>query len=123
MKRLIIILLTIFSTLTICATNKAGITFVATTYDFGNIKENGGNVSCYFEFENSGSQPLIVISAKTSCGCTQPEYPKKPIKKGERAKIKVTYLPKGRPGAFDKTIMIKTNAGTKYLRIKGYVIP
>ncbi|MEZ5067478.1 MAG: DUF1573 domain-containing protein [Bacteroidia bacterium] len=28
-------------------------------------------------------EPLIITSAQGSCGCTVPEWPKEPIKKGE----------------------------------------
>lgn len=84
-------------------------TFPEKTYDFGIIKEDGGPVSCEFEFTNTGDKPLIIIEALASCGCTRPEYPKNPIGPGKTGKIKVTYNPDGRPGAFRKDIKVKTN--------------
>ena len=74
-----------------------GIEFSVTSHDFGNIDEDGDPVSCEFEFTNTGDEPLVIVSANASCGCTRPEFPKKPIKPGKTGKIKVTYLPKGRP--------------------------
>ena len=100
-------------------------TFKTKSYDFGTIKEANGPVACTFEFTNTGDKPLLIIDATASCGCTKPEYPSKPIKPGKKGKIKVTYSPIGRPGAFKKTVKIKSNGkeSTTTLRIEGVVIP
>ncbi len=100
-------------------------TFTVKNHDFGTIKEANGPVSCTFEFTNTGDKPLLIIDATASCGCTRPEYPSKPIKPGKKGKIKVTYSPIGRPGAFKKTVKIRTNGKerTTTLRIEGTVIP
>jgi len=100
--------------------------FPVLSYDFGTINENGGPVSHEFEFSNIGDAPLMIVNASASCGCTRPEFPKKPIAAGKKGKIKVTYLPAGRPGEFNKTVTLKTNAkkGRKVtLKIKGFVNP
>jgi hypothetical protein len=104
---------------------QAEATFEVKSHDFGTIKEEGGPVSCYFEFTNTGDKPLLIIDATASCGCTRPEYPSKPIKPGKKGKIKVTYSPIGRPGAFKKTVKVKTNGKERVttLRIEGTVIP
>jgi len=100
-------------------------TFEVKSHDFGTIKEANGPVSCTFEFTNTGDKPLLIIDATASCGCTRPEYPSKPIKPGKKGKIKVTYSPIGRPGAFKKTVKVKTNGKERVttLRIEGTVIP
>ncbi len=101
--------------------------FEITSHDFGNIREADGPVSYDFEFTNAGDEPLVIISANASCGCTKPEIPKKPVAPGKSAKIKVTYLPTGRPGEFNKTVRVRTNAKRPYkqvnLKITGVVIP
>ena len=104
---------------------QAEATFTVKSHDFGTIKEANGPVSCTFEFTNTGDKPLLIIDATASCGCTRPEYPSKPIKPGKKGKIKVTYSPIGRPGAFKKTVKIKTNGKERMtvLRIEGTVIP
>ena len=101
------------------------VTFTKTTHDFGSIQEAKGPVTCTFEFTNTGDKPLLVINAVASCGCTKPEFPTKPIKPGKKGKIKVTFSPIGRPGAFKKTIKVKTNSKERVstLRIEGTVIP
>jgi hypothetical protein len=102
------------------------ITFSETSHDFGVIREDGGAVSYSFEFTNTGSAPLLVLSASASCGCTRPDYPKDPVKVGKKSKIKVTFNPLGRAGEFSKTVTVRTNAkgGKKInLKIKGNVTP
>ena len=100
-------------------------TFEVKSHDFGTIKESDGPVTCTFEFTNTGNKPLLIIDAVASCGCTRPEYPTKPIKPGKKGKIKVTYSPIGRPGAFKKSVKVKTNGKERAttLRIEGTVIP
>ena len=101
------------------------ITFQEKQYNFGYVPENGGPVSHFFEFTNTGDAPLVIISATASCGCTRPTYPTEPIAPGKTGKIKVTYLPEGRPGEFDKVIKVRTNAKESKkisLKIKGNVV-
>ncbi|MGM9804603.1 MAG: DUF1573 domain-containing protein [Muribaculaceae bacterium] len=106
-------------------TSKAEAQFEKVDHDFGFIQEKKGSVSYSFEFENIGDEPLIIVSAAASCGCTRPEFPTKPIKPGKKGKIKVTYNPVGRPGPFRKEIKVKTNGKrrTYILHIEGSVIP
>ncbi len=104
----------------------ARIEFAEKRHDFGTIREADGSVSCTFTFTNTGSEPLIIIDATASCGCTRPEFPTEPIKPGKTGKIKVTYNPAGRPGEFNRSVKIRTNAkGGKRvtLKISGTVIP
>jgi len=57
-----------------------------------------------------------------SCGCTQPEWSKEPIKKGEKGYVKATYNAAS-PGVFNKTVTVVSNAkrGTVVLTLKGEV--
>ncbi len=94
------------------------ISFETQTYNFGTIKENSGPVSCEFEVINTGNGNLVILDATAECGCTRPEYPKNPIAPGKKGKIKVTYNPLGRPGAFDKVVTVKTNGKPRKVRLK-----
>lgn len=104
---------------------KAITKFTEYVYDFGNIKEDGGPVSHEFEFVNTGNGNLVIHEATAQCGCTRPEYPKNPVAPGKKSKIKVTYNPIGRPGAFNKEVTVKTNGEPRKIRLKirGTVIP
>jgi len=109
----------------LAADKSAEATFKTLNHDFGTIKEANGPVSCTFEFTNTGDKPLLILEVTASCGCTRPEYPTKPIKPGKSGKVKVTYSPMGRPGAFKKTVKVKTNGRERKttLIIEGTVIP
>ena len=101
------------------------ITFTKTEHDFGKINEADGRVSTVFEFKNEGMEPLVLSNVRASCGCTTPTWTKTPIEPGQTGNITVTYNPNGRPGRFQKTITITSNATepTKKVFIKGEVIP
>lgn len=100
-------------------------TFEKTEHNFGKIREQDGRVTTVFTFKNEGMTPLILNSVRASCGCTSPKWPKEPIEPGQTGEITVTYNPSGRPGRFQKTITINSNANeaTKKIYIKGEVIP
>ncbi len=100
------------------------IKFEEETHDFGDIEE--GTVATYeFEFTNEGNQPIELQEVKASCGCTTPFWTKEIIAPGKTGKIKASYNSKGRPGAFTKSITVRSNAqqGLKVLYIKGFVKP
>ncbi len=102
--------------------NQADMKFDALEYSYGTIKQ-GDKVEHEFVFTNTGKEPLIITNAQGSCGCTVPEWPKEPIKKGETAKIHVTFNSAGKMGMQDKTVTITSNAKTNpvVLHIKGNI--
>jgi hypothetical protein len=93
-------------------------------HDFGNINE-GELAQTTFTFKNTGDAPLIITSAKGSCGCTVPDYPRKPIAPGESGEIKVSFDSSGRAGKQDKTVTIdaNTNPRSTVLKITSNVLP
>ncbi|WP_421920541.1 DUF1573 domain-containing protein [Marinifilum sp.] len=93
-------------------------------HDFGTFKEELGKQVYSFEFVNEGKQPIIIKQVRSSCGCTAPTWSKKPIAPGENGFIKATFDPKNRPGPFNKSITVISNAtpSITILRIKGKVI-
>ena len=93
------------------------------SYNFGEIQQ-GESVTHNFVLKNIGDASLIISSAKGSCGCTVPEWPKEPIVKAEEAIIKVTFDSAGKSGKQNKTVTLVTNAipNTKVITITGTVI-
>ncbi len=91
-------------------------------FNFGNIKQ-GDKVQYEFEFVNAGKEPLIITEAHGSCGCTVPEWPKQPLKKGEKGVIKITFDSTGKQGMQDKTVTITSNStdSPKILHVKGNI--
>lgn len=98
--------------------SQAEIKFDKLTHDFGKFSESSPKVTCVFNFTNVGSLPLVINQAIASCGCTVPEYPKTPIKPGEKGQIKVTYNGAGKfPGHFKKSITVRTNGAVEMTRL------
>src|SRR5210317_1114620 len=58
--------------------NQSYINFDTTVHDFGTLIE-GEQVVYYFDYENIGEGNLIINSVKSSCGCTVPDWSKKPL--------------------------------------------
>ena len=104
---------------------KAFIKFEKTVHDYGKIKESDGPAKCVYNFVNTGSEALIITNVKPNCGCTTPEWTKAPIPPNGKGYISAVFDPKNRPGAFNKTIRVTTNAENSnvILRLKGEVIP
>jgi Protein of unknown function (DUF1573) len=104
--------------------SKAEIRFEKETHDFGKIRE-GEMPSFEFKFTNIGEEPLVISRVNVSCGCTTPDWTRGPIAPGKTGFVKATYNSTGRPGVFDRSVTITTNAKTpvKVLNIKGEVIP
>lgn len=109
----------------VMAQSKAKIEFSELVYDFGTFKEADGKVTTEFKFKNAGQLPLIVSNVRASCGCTTPEWTRQPLAPGKSGHVRVTYNPHNRPGAFNKTIRVYSNASnsTVVLKITGKVEP
>lgn len=103
-------------------TSGAEMKFEKDEFNFGTIKQ-GDKVEYAFEFVNTGKDPLIITEAHGSCGCTVPEWPKEPLKKGEKGVIKITFNSAGKMGLQDKTVTITSNAtdSPKILHVKGNI--
>lgn len=118
MKALTTVLLVFFVSI---AMNSQEFKFDTETIDYGKINK-GADGERIFVFTNIGDAPIIIQNVQSSCGCTIPKKPEKPIMPGEKGEIKVSYDTK-RLGGFYKEITITSNAkiARKTLKIKGFV--
>jgi uncharacterized protein (TIGR02145 family) len=92
-------------------------------YDFGTIGQNE-EAKCTFKFINEGDQPLIITSAKGSCSCTVPNWPREIIQPGKTGEISIIYDTK-KVGKFSKSVRISSNDSINpltILKITGEVI-
>lgn len=87
---------------------KTAIQFATYEHDFGQVMQDSEN-KYIFKFTNTGSEPLVIETAKGSCGCTVPEYPKEPIPPGGSGEIGVVYKPGKQKGQQNKNITITAN--------------
>lgn len=118
------ILLIITCAVTFCASAETSVRWLDTVYNFGAFSEDNGPVSCRFSFINTGTEPVAIVKARASCGCTAPEYSRDAVAPGDTASVTVTYNPAGRPGAFHKYVAVDLSFpdSRQRLDIRGTVI-
>lgn len=104
--------------------NVAKMSFDSDTYNFGTVDE-GDIVKHSYEFTNNGKVPLLISNARSSCGCTIPDWPREPIEPGDSRQISVKFDTKDKPRDQTKTITITANTypSTTKLFLTGYVNP
>ena len=109
---------------TLDTTNLAKITFDQTSIDFGEVKE-GDVVKRTFNFTNTGKIPLLITAAKSTCGCTVPDWPKEAIAPGKSGKIDVKFNTDDKPNYQSKPISIFANTypNKTVVYLKGRVKP
>ena len=90
--------------------------------DLGEIPQNIPKTA-EFTLTNEGKEPLIIKSAKASCGCTNMKFSSEPILPGKSSIVSATYNAAA-PGAFTKTVTVITNADPNpvVLQFKGTVV-
>ncbi len=92
-------------------------------YNFGELTQ-GTPVEHIFKFTNTGKSNLVIVDAKSSCGCTVPTYTDKPVAPGETGELLVKFNGSGK-NQVSKTVTITANteAGKETLLIKAFVNP
>jgi hypothetical protein len=92
-----------------------------TVSDFGEI-EQGIPKEAQFKLTNEGKEPLLIQTAKASCGCTNLKYSQEPVLPGKFTIVAATYNAAAM-GPFNKSITVTTNADPNpvMLMIKGTV--
>lgn len=94
----------------------APVKFDLSEHSFGKIPQ-GTPVNYDFYFTNNSKVPVVIQDVITSCGCTTPVKPEKPIMPGKKDKITVGYNAAAM-GPFEKTIYIKLEGQDAPVEIK-----
>src|SRR5690554_2382687 len=89
---------------------KPQIVFDKLEHNFGTFSEADGVQLVTFKFTNKGKVPLILNSVRASCGCTTPKWTKEPVLPDGSGEIQVGFDPKNQRGAFNKTVVVASNA-------------
>jgi hypothetical protein len=132
MKKLVLLPLFFFAALAVSkgqppvtsviqSTNGPVLTFDELEFDFGTITQ-GDTATHVFKFKNTGNEPLIISEAHGSCGCTQPIFPKEPIKPNGTGVMKVSFNSAGKLGVQDKMVTVTYGDGLQaFVHMKGTV--
>ncbi len=83
--------------------------FADTVHDFGKLRE-GDVVEYEFVYTNTGKAKVIIAEAKSTCGCTVPDFKREPIAIDEKGIMKVKFNSLGKHGMVEKRVTILTNA-------------
>ena len=95
-----------------------------TDHNFGDLKQ-GEKAEHVFYFINTGTSPLIVSNAISTCGCTIPEWTREPLLPDSIGTLKVIFDSTGKIGRQNKVITLRSNSkgGDYRLRISAMVLP
>ncbi len=77
-------------------------------YKFGEVKE-GTVVQHEFAFTNTGTVPLLITDARSTCGCTVGDYPKEPVAPGGESVVSVTFDTNHKYGRQRKAVSLTAN--------------
>lgn len=86
----------------------ARMAFTETEYLFGEVRE-GTMVSHEFSFTNTGKVPLLITDARSTCGCTVPDYPRAPIAPGAGGTVRVDFNTAHKYGRQRKPVTLTAN--------------
>lgn len=125
MKRLtgvILLLLTCFATGAQTDFGSA-VRFDRTVYDFGDIAQDSGPVSCSFVLTNISDKAWTIDQVASSCGCTGVRWTRSEVAPGQSANVTATYSNDEGPYPFDKTLTVYVSAVKKpvVVHIRGVV--
>lgn len=114
MKRALYLFLFMIAAVVVQAQEEAvktgpAIQFEEKMFDFGIINQ-GDTVEHTFVFQNIGTEPLKITSARGSCGCTVPKYSKEAVAPGGTGEVFVRFRSAGKMGKQNKTVTLITNA-------------
>ncbi|WP_258104900.1 DUF1573 domain-containing protein [Marinoscillum sp. MHG1-6] len=93
------------------------IEFEEKLHEFGDITQ-GDRVEYTFKYKNTGTEPLLLASVRTTCGCTAPNWSRDPLAPGESADLIVRFNSTGKMGMQNKVITINSNATNSIEKVK-----
>lgn len=102
-------------------TRKTKILVAEKEYLFGKINSSDTILHTYL-IVNSGIYDLIINDVKASCGCTDLNWTKEPVKPGDTAFVNVVFVPNS-IGRNEKSIVVNANTDSTFtvLYLKGDV--
>lgn len=107
---------------------KVGVKFDTVVFEFGNVIADSSPITHEFKYTVTGESPVAILTANANCGCTTPEYDRKPVTTGESGSIKVSFVPRGQRGEVEKEIRVRLKNGdgaseSVTLLLRGVVVP
>lgn len=111
MKRSLVVALFILVGLGLTTLGAPKISVDQSQYNFGEVSA-GIAVVHTFVLANTGDQPLVIKSVRTSCGCTTTALAKTTLNPGEAVNLTVTFDSAGYSGKVGKRVYVTSNDPT-----------
>jgi uncharacterized protein DUF1573 len=109
-SKFLFLAIVMLSSTALFAQSKAYIKFDTLYHDFGNIHEEDGKVITKFNFINTGTDTLKIITAPASCSCTQTDWTHEPVPPGGKGWVSADFNPYRHSGVTEKHVTVTTNA-------------
>ncbi|MDO8585612.1 MAG: DUF1573 domain-containing protein [Armatimonadota bacterium] len=96
-----------------------------TTLDAGDLPFASA-ITAAFKFSNTGDQELVVQGVDATCDCTKATVGKSRLQPGESSTVEVKFQSAGVTGAFQKSVLLRTNDQRNpsiTLQLVGQVLP
>lgn len=100
----------VFSAVFLCALSsaRAQLTWEQTEIEL-HPKAGDAEAVANFKYENKGTKPIKITSAKSSCGCTVASLAKDVVEPGEKGQVTATFNIGGRTGLQQKAVTVTTD--------------
>jgi len=102
------------------------LTFDKPSHDYGTIYvDDMPEFKLAVSFTNSGSQPLILSSARACCGTQVLAWPREPINPGEKGTVDIQFRLAPRAQRISRTVTLTSNSETNptaVFRVIGEVV-
>lgn len=94
--------------------NRAVMTFSNKIFEFNTSHfTHKSNIRIRYFFKNTGNAPLVIYKVATTCGCTIPQWPKKPIAPGSSGNLIVIFKYETDIAIIHKTLFVECNTKEK----------
>ncbi|HKW30271.1 MAG TPA: DUF1573 domain-containing protein [Verrucomicrobiae bacterium] len=90
-----------------------------------NVIANSGPAHFVFDFTNTSTNPVVILSVRPSCGCTTTKLPPLPwtLAPGTNGQLEATVNLPGQSGTLYKSLNVYTDKGSKLLMLKITIQP
>lgn len=97
------------------------------TINFGTLSEDAEPWQGEVRWRNAGQKPIVITRITSSCGCLRVAHDRPPVQPNKEGVLRLTYYPKGHPGAVHQRLFIYTQLSatrpTAILTLQGVVTP
>lgn len=102
---------------------KGALFFEKTFVSLGAIQDKQEPVKIIFNYQNIGKGKVTISDVKGDCGCSKPQWDKKPVAFNQKGEIVVYFFPKELSGNQTKTITVFTDGepNVYYLKFSAFI--